>query len=128
MTTLIKQAEQNNLLHGVKVCRRAPAVSHLLFGDDNFLFFRANDTETNVLKNILDVYANASRQMISMQKSEIFFSTNVPHDMRASLSNILQVIECVGTGRYHGPIFSRTIFFISMIGRSKKINFQLHQR
>jgi hypothetical protein len=52
MTALIKQAEQNNLLHGVKVCRTAPAVSHLLFADNSFLFFKANDTETNVLKKI----------------------------------------------------------------------------
>lgn len=39
MTSLIKQAERNNILHGIKVCCIAPAISHLLFADDIFLFF-----------------------------------------------------------------------------------------
>jgi hypothetical protein len=39
---------------------------------------RANEAETNALKEILDTYANnASGQMINMNKSEIFFSRNV---------------------------------------------------
>jgi hypothetical protein len=50
--------------------------------------------------------------MINIQKSEIFFSKNVPHDLRAALSNILQVTECLGTEKYLG--------LPSMIGRSKK--------
>ena len=50
MTSLIKQAERNNILHGIKVCRRAPSIIHLLFADDSFLFFRANEVETNALK------------------------------------------------------------------------------
>ena len=86
--------------------------SFLFFADDSFLFFRANEVETNVLKKILDDYANASSQMINMQKSEIFFSKNVSTTLRNTLSNILQVTECLGTGRYLG--------LPSMIGRSKK--------
>jgi hypothetical protein len=50
MASLIKQAERNNILHGIKVSRRAPTISHLLFADDSFLFFRANEVETNALK------------------------------------------------------------------------------
>ncbi|PNY15022.1 ribonuclease H [Trifolium pratense] len=38
---------------------------------------KANESETHTLKDILDTYANASGQMINMQKSEIFFSRNV---------------------------------------------------
>ena len=87
MTSMIKQAERNNILHGIKVCRRAPSISHLLFADDSFLFFRANEVETNALKKILDDYANASGQMINMQKSEIFFSRNVSTTLRNTLSS-----------------------------------------
>jgi hypothetical protein len=42
MTALTKQSERKGLLHGIKVCRRAPSISHLLFADDSLLFFRAN--------------------------------------------------------------------------------------
>jgi hypothetical protein len=112
MTALLKQAESNGSLHGIKVCRRAPSISHLLFADDSFLFFRANENETHMLKGILDIYANASGQLINMQKSEIYFSRNVSHDLKNNLSQILQVTECLGTGKYLG--------LPSMIGRSKK--------
>jgi hypothetical protein len=115
MSALIKQAEQNNSLHGIKICRKAPSISHLLFADDSFLFFRANMDETNTLNGILDTYANAFGQMINMQKSEILFGRNASQAHRNTLSNILQVTECLGTGKYLG--------LPSMIRRSKKAIF-----
>jgi len=115
MSALIKQAERNNILHGVKVCKRAPTISHLLFTDDSYLFIKANEKETQALKDILDTYASASGQLINMQKSEIYFSRNVPATKKNTLSNMLRVLECIGTGKYLG--------LPSMIGRSKKFIF-----
>jgi len=43
----------------VKICPDALVVFHLLFVDDNFLFFRANERETMVVRNFLDDYAKA---------------------------------------------------------------------
>jgi len=64
------------MIHGIKVCRGAPLLTHLLFADDCFLFCRANISEYNRLKNILQKYEEVSGQTINMQKSEIFFSMN----------------------------------------------------
>ena len=36
LSSLIKKAELDGSLHGCKVCRGAPIVSHLLFADDSF--------------------------------------------------------------------------------------------
>ncbi|GAU19619.1 hypothetical protein TSUD_383140, partial [Trifolium subterraneum] len=47
-------------LHGVRICRGAPEVSHLLFADDCFLFCRANVAEMNELMRILHTYETAS--------------------------------------------------------------------
>ncbi|GAU45948.1 hypothetical protein TSUD_238520 [Trifolium subterraneum] len=47
-------------LHGVRICRGAPEVSHLLFADDCFLFCRANVAEVNELMRILHTYETAS--------------------------------------------------------------------
>lgn len=44
---LIKNAERSGHIHGIKICRRAPIVTHLLFADDSFLFMRANENEVN---------------------------------------------------------------------------------
>ncbi|KAK2409029.1 hypothetical protein QL285_044487 [Trifolium repens] len=70
LSALIKKAEDRGDLHGVKICRNAPIISHLLFADDCFLFFRAAESEALVLKNILTIYEQASGQAINMQKSE----------------------------------------------------------
>ncbi|GAU34899.1 hypothetical protein TSUD_144300 [Trifolium subterraneum] len=40
LTALIKNSVARGDLHGVKICRGAPTVSHLLFADDCFLFCR----------------------------------------------------------------------------------------
>ncbi|GAU45652.1 hypothetical protein TSUD_400890 [Trifolium subterraneum] len=45
LTALIHQAVGRGDLHGVRICRSAPEVSHLLFTDDCFLFCRANVAE-----------------------------------------------------------------------------------
>jgi hypothetical protein len=41
LSALIRQAENRGELHGIKICRKAPIISHLLFADDCFLFFKA---------------------------------------------------------------------------------------
>lgn len=56
LSALIKQAESNDLLHGTKMCRGAPSLSHLLhllFADDSFFFFRATIEECINMKHVL---------------------------------------------------------------------------
>ncbi|GAU30671.1 hypothetical protein TSUD_31430 [Trifolium subterraneum] len=60
LTALIHQAVGRGDLHGVRIYRGAPEVSHLLFADDCFLFCRANVAEVNELMRILHTYETAS--------------------------------------------------------------------
>jgi hypothetical protein len=45
LSTLIKYFMANGDIHGVKICKRVPVVSHLLFADDCFIFCRDNAQE-----------------------------------------------------------------------------------
>jgi hypothetical protein len=45
LSALIKKSIGRGEIHGIKICRGAPLVSHLLFADDRFLFCRASITE-----------------------------------------------------------------------------------
>jgi hypothetical protein len=72
LTALISKAVANGELHGVKICRGAPSVSHLLFADDCFIFCRSNLSETRKLMEILKIYEDASGQEINLSKSEVF--------------------------------------------------------
>jgi len=56
LSSLIRDAETRGVLTGTKVCRQAPSVSHLLFADDCFLFFKANTEHAHVMKDILSTY------------------------------------------------------------------------
>ncbi|XP_058784595.1 uncharacterized protein LOC131659421 [Vicia villosa] len=88
LTALIRKAENKGDIYGVKICRNAPIISHLLFSDDCFLFFKANIEETNVMKDILATYEEASGQAINFQKYEFYCSRNVNSDTRLELLHV----------------------------------------
>lgn len=115
LSSLIRDAETRGVLTGTKVCRQAPSVSHLLFADDCFLFFKANEDQAHVMKHILSTYELASGQAISLPKSEIYCSRNVPDDLKANITDILGVQLVLGTGKYLG--------LPSMIGRDRNATF-----
>jgi hypothetical protein len=91
LTSLIHQAVGRGDLHGVRICRGAPEVSHLLFADDCFLFCRANVAEVNELMRILQIYEQASGQEINLVKSEVYISRNMSQAAKEDLSLILGV-------------------------------------
>jgi hypothetical protein len=115
LSALLRRSEARGELHGIKVCRGAPILSHLLFADDCFLFCRADVRESTKLKEILKEYEEGSGQAINFQKSEIFFSSNTNEETRRSIKSIFHVSESLGTGKYLG--------LPSLIGRNKKAIF-----
>lgn len=50
-------------------------ISHLIFADDSFLFFRANERGIYTIKEVLHVYGEASSQEVNFSKSEVYFVT-----------------------------------------------------
>ena len=81
LSALIRDAKGRGELQGVSVCRNAPVLSHLLFADDCFLFFQAEESQANVMKRILTTYEEASGQAISLPKSKVYYSRNVHQEV-----------------------------------------------
>lgn len=75
-TLLLAKVEEDGRLHGVSIYRTAPTISHLLFTDDSLLFCQTNQEEVQVITEVLNLYAMASRQCINLDKSSIFYSNN----------------------------------------------------
>jgi len=67
------------------------------------------------MKSILATYELASGQAISLPKSEIYCSRNVPDGLKTTITNILGVQAVFGIGKYLG--------LPSMIGRDRKATF-----
>ncbi|KAL5779910.1 hypothetical protein ACOSQ2_010647 [Xanthoceras sorbifolium] len=96
LSAMIHQAELGGFLHGIKIAREAPPISHLLFADDSLMFIKVSVEECLLLKNILHRYELASGQAINFEKSALSFSTNTPVDTRESIKRIfnIEVVSC----------------------------------
>ena len=100
LSSLIAQTERRGDLYGCKICRGAPSISHMLFADDSFFFFRSTEREANTMHSLLAQYETESGQAINCQKSGIFFSKNVLPTVQGSISLILGVSNPLNTGHY----------------------------
>lgn len=69
LSALISDAKRRGVIMGTRICTSAPSITHLLFADNCFLFFRACEQEATVMKDILTTYEAASGQAINLQKS-----------------------------------------------------------
>jgi hypothetical protein len=103
---IILRAENRGLLHGIKMSRLCPAISHLFFVDDVMIFSRASVREAEVLINCLDTYSSWSGQHINMAKSTVFFSKNCWPATRVSINGILNLAHILTRVKYLGiPLF-----------------------
>jgi hypothetical protein len=55
-------------LEGIKVCRRAPSITHLLFADDSLLSFRATTDQAMQVKQVLSTFKKCTGQLLSPSK------------------------------------------------------------
>ena len=77
---------------GVRVCRDAPVISHLLFADDSLILMHADRKNADCLMDILNRYCAISGQKISEAKSSIYFSRNTQVDTRAEVCEALNIM------------------------------------
>jgi hypothetical protein len=72
-SALLKQAQESNLLNGVKFGAQGPHVTHLLFADDSVVFLEATKESLQTLKSVLQNYELSSGQKVNLNESSIFF-------------------------------------------------------
>ena len=54
ISCMLKGAEERGDLKGVRVCREAPVISHLLFADDSLILMHADKNNAECLIDILN--------------------------------------------------------------------------
>ena len=88
---LIRGKECYGCLNGCKIASGAPPISYLFFADDCFLYFRATEVETCIIKQTLWEYGLATRLKVNFNKSLIFFSHNLDPIHQDLICSILEV-------------------------------------
>lgn len=111
LSRLLQLEEQKGNLLGLKITRRAPSISHLLFADDSLLFCHANNNSAVAIKNVLETYHQAFGQLLNSHKSVMSFSPNTHDDIRGSFGRILAIPICECHEKYLG--------LLAYSGRSK---------
>lgn len=116
MSFLIRRAAAEGKVNGCRIHDQAPAITHLLFADDSFIFCKANTEEVREIKTTLQKYEVKSGQAINFQKSGIYFSANVRVHKQLEIKRLLGVFNDLSESKYLG--------LPSLIGKSKKEDIQ----
>lgn len=106
LSRLISRAKLENRIHGIRIVRGAPPISHLLFPDDLMVFGRANSFEAGSKHKCLHTYASWSGQTINLHKSFLHFSSNLSHKAKTRIRTALRLHNNSSKDNYLGlPIW-----------------------
>ncbi|KAH7514410.1 hypothetical protein FEM48_Zijuj11G0086700 [Ziziphus jujuba var. spinosa] len=89
LSRLLLKEEDQDRLHGIKVDRNAPAISHLMYADDLIISCRANHRDATIIKECLSYFCSWSGQEVNEEKSNIFFSRSTPRKAKMAIKEIL---------------------------------------
>jgi hypothetical protein len=102
LSALLQNEFDNGGISPLRVCRRAPGISHLLFADDTLIFFRASEAQAPRVKNVLDIYERGTRQVIKPSKCSILFSVSCSQESQVAIRTVLNVEQQVFELKYLG--------------------------
>ena len=77
-------------------------ISHLFFVDNLILFAKADKSGAESIKDVLNKFCKESGQVVSVEKSRIYFSPNVPSNTKEDICNILDISKTSALGKYLG--------------------------
>jgi hypothetical protein len=106
LSRLIMKEEAAGIIHGIKISRNSPPVSHLLYADDLMVFSRGNITEAACILNCLNKFSAWSGQQINFTKSSLILSQNCNPSTSNSIHSILKLRPIPPTAKHLGlPLF-----------------------
>uniref|UniRef100_A0A803PJ47 Reverse transcriptase domain-containing protein n=1 Tax=Cannabis sativa TaxID=3483 RepID=A0A803PJ47_CANSA len=101
-SALILRYETNRWIHGCKIARSAPTISHMFFADDSYLYCQASEVEALYIIEQLRKFELASGQKVNVAKSSIFFSANIDDGMRDRIMRITGMVQVDENSTYLG--------------------------
>lgn len=106
LSKLLNKAIKENRLSAIKLNTSCPTLSHLFFVDDAILFLNANKEECDQVLKILEIYNNASGQLVNFSKFGISFSSNATDGIESDICSLIGMPQLSKKVKYLGlPVF-----------------------
>ncbi|MCH87793.1 ribonuclease H, partial [Trifolium medium] len=102
LSHLIAKEVDNKDWMAMRAGRNGPHISHLMFADDLLLFGKATEKQMECTMRTLDKFSKMSGQMVSLEKTRIYFSKNVDAQTRRRLVRQSGFQETSNIGKYLG--------------------------
>lgn len=110
LSSLLKVFNHLGWIKRLKMASRGLTITNLFFADDNLLFFKADPISCKYVKERLDIYEQASGQVINFEKSALSFSQSTLSSNQDRVKQILRIRESRRHKLYLGmPSFSLRI-------------------
>lgn len=123
-TRLMNREERKGNIHGIKVAKNAPAVSHLLYTDYLLVMSRANKKEAEAFKRCFNTYCNWSSQEANLEKSSVLFSKRTTNKVAKEILQISGFKRMEENSIYLGNSLiigrNRTKYFAYLKDRAQK--------
>lgn len=111
LSNLLNRVVHVGSLSGFQFNHHCPNLSHIFFANDALLFSKAELNECKVVLDILKIYGEASGQAVNLDKSGVFFSSNLNPIDKHLICSFLDIPPLKDDAKYLG--------LPSLWGRSK---------
>jgi hypothetical protein len=91
LSKLIQKEIETNQLEELKIVRKAPGISNLLFADDSLLIFKANMDQAVKIKKVLSTYEKGTGQQLSPSKCSLLLGAKCSTQTGKEMAQILKV-------------------------------------
>lgn len=100
LSRLMSKAVLNKSIRGLKMRKRYPEASHLLFTDDSLVFMEALPQSCTNFMDLMKAFSEASGLSLNVNKSSICFSANTSQEIKDDIKRILGMEEMGDSAQY----------------------------
>ncbi|KAA3457072.1 reverse transcriptase [Gossypium australe] len=91
LSRMLINAQENDIIKGIRASKDGPRINHLFFADDTLLFVRNNLSEVRACMKILDSFRRMSGQSINANKSMVCFSLKTPIHQKVEANGLFRM-------------------------------------